>query len=537
MAGIETDLTLSNRYQLIRRIRVGTAGDVWEARDQRSADRVIDIEIFRHDPPGDPGFVERRRRGMEWLLWPWFLHPGAPRILQFGEEGSIRFVVLEHLEGESLAERLGRGGPMKPAHAARTAAELAEAIQKAHDIGFVHGALRPENILITREGPKVLELGFTPAAWEGATLPDSENQRAEDPERPQEPGPKPRINEESRRADLYALGVVLYHMLTGRPPAFPSDVGGSEGEFLPVHLVAPWVPTDLAEVCEAVVSADPRVRPPTAAALASVLRRHAADPLVPERNTGGDAETILVVEDAAAPSVEILEEELAPTPKESRGSIRSAAKTARRAAHAERAAQKERATAERAAKKEAAQVAKAREREEQARREAEERIVREERARSEAEERARHEAEEAGRVEAKRRAAEEAARVEAERWEAEESARLLAEEAVRQEAEEAGRAEAERRAAEEAARLQAEEHARQKALERARLEAVRLAAEADEAFHHEDRRIEAELRAVAMGAVETMPGRAAQKELRRKAKQVAKADRKSKKGLLRKAKS
>jgi hypothetical protein len=615
MAGIETDFTMSNRYRLLRRVRVGTAGDVWEAQDQRSANRVIDIEIFSDDPVGDPGFVERRRRGIEWLLWPWFLHPSAPRILQYGEEGPIRFVVLEHLEGETLAERLDHGGPMKPADAARMAAEIAEAIQKAHDIGFVHGELRTENILITREGAtKVLELGFTPAAWEGGTLPNSENQQGADRERPQEPRLKPEPNEKVRLRDLHALGMVLYQMLTGRPLALRPEVGGGQGEPLPVALVAPWVSRDLAEVCEAAVSADPRVRPPTAAALASVLRTHAAAPLAPSRNTGREQDTILVVEDATPPSVKIHGEELVPTRRKNRRSVRSAAKAARRSAHAERAAQKKRARANRAAQDEAARAAKAREREEQAWREAEERRVREEAARREAEERARveaerlateettrreaerlateettrreaerlateetarreaerlateetarreaervaleeraaveaeegarrgaeerarREAEQAGRLGAERRAVEEAARLdEAERRAAEEAARLQAE---RRAVEEAARLEAERRAAEEAARLQAEERARQKAEERARLEAARLAAEAGDALHQEDRRIEAELRAVAIGAAEPMSARAAQKELRRKAKQEAKADRKAKKELHRKA--
>jgi hypothetical protein len=585
MAGTETDLTLSNHYRLLRRVRVGTAGDVWEAQDQRSANRLIDIEIFRDDPRRDPGFLERRRRGIESLLWPWFHHPSAPRILQYGEEESIRFVVLEHLEGETLAERLDRG-PMKPANAARMAAEIAEAIQKAHDTGFVHGELRPENILMMREGAaKVLELGFTPAAWEGATFPDSEDQEGADRERPQESTLKPEANEEARRTDLYALGMVLYQVLTGRPPALPSEVGGGEDQPLPVKLVAPWVPSDLADVCEAAVSADPRVRPPTAAAFASVLRRYAAAPITPTKIPDSGPETILVVEGATAPTVQTVEEEIVPPPGESRREVRSSARATRRAARAERAAQKERARADRAAQHEAAEAAKVREQEERAWREAEERLVREEAARRGAEERARVEAEERlVREEAARRGAEERARVEAEQLDAKEAVRLEAErlaveerdaveaeersrleaaqagrleaerraaeeaarlEAARLEAErhaakeaarlEAARLEAERHAAEEAARLQAEEHARLKAMERARLEAARLATEMSEELHHEDRRIEAELRAVAVGAVDPVLGRAAQKELRHKAKQIAKADRKAEKERRRKA--
>jgi serine/threonine-protein kinase len=180
---------------------------------------------------------------------------------------------MELLEGESLAARIARSGPLAPAEAAGIAAAVADALHAAHRVGVVHRDVKPGNVFLTAgRDVKVLDFGIAAAAWEGSLTGGELIGTAAylAPERALGRAATP-------AADVYALGVVLYEMLSGRPP-FSGEVGLAlasahiHARPLPLRQAAPWVPAPLAAACERALAKDPTERPPSAAALADLLR-------------------------------------------------------------------------------------------------------------------------------------------------------------------------------------------------------------------------------------------------------------------------
>jgi serine/threonine-protein kinase len=217
-------------------------------------------------------------------------HPSVPRVYEYGEaatgDGSLSYVVMERLTGTLLAEHLAKG-PLSWQDSARVAANVADVLTVAHERGVVHRDLTPSNIMITKDGAKILDFG---AAVEVATRGHRTGTliapRADPFAGPGEPAD-----------DVYALGVLLYQMLTGRSPYATvhqnrPTAASSLGYVAPTPVLSiPGLPRALAELCRACMVRRPSERP-SAQALApdlwalirplSVPMRLATDPLPKE---------------------------------------------------------------------------------------------------------------------------------------------------------------------------------------------------------------------------------------------------------------
>jgi eukaryotic-like serine/threonine-protein kinase len=261
---------LVGRYRVGALLAAGGMGEVWAARDLL-LDRPVAVKVLGGALAGDGRSAERLRR--EARAAGRLDHPNIARVLDLGEQDGRPYLVMELLEGESLAARIDRAGPMAPAEAARVVAAVADALQAAHAAGVVHRDVKPGNVFLTSAGEvKVLDFGIASAAGEpDLTTGDLLGTAAYlAPERalgrPATPA-----------ADLYSLGVVLYELLAGRRPF----QGGSDVELAmaqvnarpaPLALVAPATPPALAAACEHALAKDPAARPPSAAAFARLLR-------------------------------------------------------------------------------------------------------------------------------------------------------------------------------------------------------------------------------------------------------------------------
>jgi tRNA A-37 threonylcarbamoyl transferase component Bud32 len=280
---MQQSLGQDGRYRAVRRIDAGGMGEIWEADDTLLGRRVA-VKVLAEELAGDRAAVRRFRR--EARATAKLAHPNVTRVFDF-VDGEAPFLVLELLEGQTLANRLRRGGAIPPVEAARVAAAVADGLDVAHRAGIIHRDVKPGNIMLTPGGDvKVMDFGIA-AAWEvhsttGQQLLATASYVA--PERVTGGRASP-------AGDVYSLGVVLYEMLTGRPP-FVADTAEQiirahlDTPPRPVRSLAPWVPPGIAAACEAALAKDPADRPASAGALAARLRA-AADAAVDARPSGG----------------------------------------------------------------------------------------------------------------------------------------------------------------------------------------------------------------------------------------------------------
>ena len=260
---------LGGRYRMEALLAGGGMGEVWAARDLL-LDRAVAVKVLGGAFAGDGRAAERLRR--EARAAGRLEHPAIARVLDLGEDGGRPYLVMELLEGESLAERIARAGPMGPAEAARVVAAVAGALEAAHRAGVVHRDVKPGNVFLTSDGGvKVLDFGIASAAGDTAlTTGDLLGTAAYlAPERALG-------HQATAAADVYALGVVLYELLAGRRPfEAGSDIEQAMAHInadpVPLAMVAPSVPPPLAAACQQAMAKDPAARPRSAAAFARLV--------------------------------------------------------------------------------------------------------------------------------------------------------------------------------------------------------------------------------------------------------------------------
>ncbi len=195
------------QFEILECLGRGGMGVVYKAR-QKSLNRLVAIKILAPDREHEPRFAERFAREAELLAR--LNHPHIVTIHDFGETGGLFYLVMEFVDGVNLRDLL-RDGKLESKQALAIVPPICEALQYAHDKGIVHRDIKPENLLLDREGRiKIADFGI--AALMGA---EGETSGTPPYMAPEQGGDRTGID---HRADLYALGVVLYEMLTGERP-------------------------------------------------------------------------------------------------------------------------------------------------------------------------------------------------------------------------------------------------------------------------------------------------------------------------------
>jgi hypothetical protein len=264
---------LAGRYVLEEVTATGGMAAVWRARDEVLARRVA-VKILREDLATEPGFAERFQR--EAVAAARLTHPNVISVFDTGQEGGIRYIVMEHFEGESLGAVLGREAPLDPDRAVSLARPLLSALAAAHRSGLIHRDVKPANILVGDGVVKVTDFGIAKAAFDTRELTTTGaligTARYLSPEQVQG-------GEVDERSDLYSTGVVLFEMLTGRPPFEASTELATAmmrltREPLEPRALRPGIPAGLQQVVLKAMARDPDGRFPTADAMQAALARH-----------------------------------------------------------------------------------------------------------------------------------------------------------------------------------------------------------------------------------------------------------------------
>jgi eukaryotic-like serine/threonine-protein kinase len=269
-----TDL-LAGRYELGRVLGRGGMAQVREAIDHRLGRRVA-IKLLA----GSAADGLRARFLREARLAAQFTHPNAVMVFDAGEDRDVLFLAMELVEGPSLARVLARRGMLESAEAVAITDQVLAAVGAAHEAGLVHRDIKPSNILFTREGvAKLADFGIAKSIGALTTSLTATGQMIGTP---QYLSPEQAVGEDATPAsDLYAVGVVLFEMLTGSPP-FASDTplaAALAHQQAPVPSVMerrPGVDSDLAAVVERALAKSPQQRYADAAAMRTALTDPAA---------------------------------------------------------------------------------------------------------------------------------------------------------------------------------------------------------------------------------------------------------------------
>jgi WD40 repeat protein len=269
-------------YEVLAELGRGGMGVVYKAR-QKTLNRLVALKMILAG--GHASEQERQRFVAEAEAVARLQHPHIVQIYEVGEVEGRPFFSLEFCGGGSLAAKLG-GTPLPPQEAGRLVATLARAMHAAHAAGVVHRDLKPANILLSSSGrpessgspaplngclPKITDFGLAKRlddtsgqTLSGTILGTPSYMAPEQAEGRKDIGPA---------ADVYALGSILYELLTGRPPfkgarPFDTVMQVIHHEPVPPRRLQPGVPRDLETVCLKCLRKDPRQRYPSALELA-----------------------------------------------------------------------------------------------------------------------------------------------------------------------------------------------------------------------------------------------------------------------------
>jgi len=262
-------------YEIVAPLGAGGMGEVYRARDTR-LDRSVAVKILPSHLSGNP--ILQQRFDQEAKAISSLNHPHICALYDVGHQDGTNYLVMEYLEGETLAKLLEKG-PLPPAQALKYGVEIADALDKAHRQGIVHRDLKPGNIMITKSGTKLLDFGLAKAAAplaSGATLTAAITRTTPVTHQGTIVGTFQYMSPEQvegkeldTRSDIFSFGAVLYEMVTGQR-AFPGKSQLSvasailEKEPAPISTLQPMTPPALERAIRRCLAKEPDDRWQTA---------------------------------------------------------------------------------------------------------------------------------------------------------------------------------------------------------------------------------------------------------------------------------
>jgi eukaryotic-like serine/threonine-protein kinase len=295
-------------YEIQAAIGAGGMGEVYKARDTR-LDRSVAIKVLPPEFSADPDRRARFEREAKTIAG--LSHPHICTLHDVGEHDGSTYLVMEHLQGETLADRLMKG-PLPLEQALTVATEIADALAAAHRQGVIHRDLKPGNVMLTKTGAKLLDFGLAKLTGRGEQAAAASLGSVPTQTRPltsegaivgtlQYMAPEQLEGKEAdARTDLWALGAILYEMLTGKRAFEGTSAASLIGHIMssePPALSAlrPLTPPVLERLVRQCLAKAPDDRPDSAHDVANNLRWLASGPAISESASQADVRALTSV--------------------------------------------------------------------------------------------------------------------------------------------------------------------------------------------------------------------------------------------------
>jgi putative intracellular protease/amidase len=285
---VPVELANHSRYRIVRALGAGGMGMVFQA-EHRLMERPVALKVINPDLLSDPLAVERFRREVKAAAR--LTHPNIVTAHDAEQAGKLHFLVMEYVEGVSLAAYAEKRRPLPVAHACHFVRQAAAGLQHAHDQGMVHRDIKPQNLMLTRKGQvKILDFGLARFVRE-RDFPDQPAQAQSMPGSvsgltshdavlgtPDYIAPEQASNARSAdiRADIYSLGCTLYYLLAGQVP-YPTGssieklIAHVEDKPRPLSELRGDVPAEVVRVVERMMAKEPGQRYQTPAEVVAAL--------------------------------------------------------------------------------------------------------------------------------------------------------------------------------------------------------------------------------------------------------------------------
>ncbi|MCS7046960.1 MAG: serine/threonine protein kinase, partial [Gemmataceae bacterium] len=254
------------KYKLLKKLGQGGMGAVYKAEDT-TLDRIVAIKVLTKELAGKPAFVQRFQR--EAKVMAKINHPNVLSCYDVGEAAGNHYLAIEYVEGGSLENWLKKLGKFEIGDALHAIITIARALQHAHELNLIHRDIKPDNILLTKNGViKVADLGLAKATDDDLGLTRTGTGAGTPiymaPEQARD------VKHVDGRCDIYALGVMLYVFLTGQPPFTGSTLvevieAKEKGKFKPIRSFNPDVPERLDLIVDKMLAKDVKHRYATCA--------------------------------------------------------------------------------------------------------------------------------------------------------------------------------------------------------------------------------------------------------------------------------
>ena len=268
-------MMISDRYEIIDKVGSGGMADVYKAKDHR-LNRFVAIKVLRQEYSSDAKFVAKFRAEAQSVAG--LSHPNIVNVYDVDEDENYNYIVMELVEGITLKKFIEKKGNLDVNEDVGISVQIAQCMEAAHDNHIIHRDIKPQNIIISKEGKvKVTDFGIAKAATSNTITSNAMGSvHYISPE-------QARGGYSDEKSDIYSLGVTMYEMLSGNVP-FEGDstvavaLSHIQEEAVPLHELDPEIPMSLSKIVRKCMQKKPELRYLNAAALIADLKRAVNEP-------------------------------------------------------------------------------------------------------------------------------------------------------------------------------------------------------------------------------------------------------------------